>query len=140
MIGGPGGFPFRAASQGGQPVVGFRCSVGAWAGKQALADLQPLFDRAGPATAASQAVAKDGYVVGGLELDASELVHAVRVIFVRRKGDGSLDRSDSYSSGWLGRPAGNSPQKLDSGTAVVIGVHGRKGAVIDAVGLVLGDR
>ena len=140
LVGGTGGFPFEAASPGKQPVLGFRCAVGSWAGKRALAQLDPIFERTSAASRSQQVIAKEGYVVGGLEFDATDLVHAVRVVFVRQKADGSLDPADRYTSDWLGTPSGNSPQTLSSGTARVTGIYGRKGAVIDAVGLVVEGR
>jgi hypothetical protein len=135
LIGGKGGLQFRSASPSGQPVVGFRVATGQWAGKKALSSLDPLFDRSAPLGAWGVA-AKEGYVVGGLEIDAADFVYAVKIIFVRQQADGSLDAADSYTTDWLGAPAGNAPQKLTSGSQPVIGVHGRKAAVMDAVGLV----
>jgi hypothetical protein len=137
-IGGSGGFAFRSASPDAQPVVGFRYVTGSWAGKTALSRLDPLFASDMPARGGTSVAAKPGYVVGGLELDTSDFVHAVRVVFVRQDPGGGLDPADNYTSDWLGTPAGNAPQKLSGGTNPVIGVHGRRGAVIDALGLVVG--
>jgi hypothetical protein len=136
VVGGKGGFVFRSASPGGQPVVGFRVATGQWAGKKALASLDPLFDRTAP-LGSWGVVAKEGYVVGGLEIDAADLVYAVKVVFVRHQADGSLDTADTYTSDWLGTPSGNAPKKLTSSNQPIIGIHGRKGAVMDAVGLVV---
>jgi hypothetical protein len=55
---------------------------------------------------------------------------------VRQSADGGIDSSDTYTSPWLGTPTKQSQKTLASGTAYVIGVHGRRGAVIDALGLV----
>ena len=136
VVGGKGGFVFKSASPSGQPVVGFRVATGQWAGKKALSSLEPLFDRSAP-LGAWGVVAKDGYVVGGLEIDAADLVYAVKVVFMRQNADGSLDAADTYTSDWLGTPSGNAAQKLTSGDQPIVGIHGRKGAVMDAVGLVL---
>jgi hypothetical protein len=139
LIGGKGGFAFQSASPAGQPVLGFRYALGAWAGKKALAQLEPLYERNPAGGGPAQVLAKEGYAVGGLALDTSDLVHAVRVVFVRQKPDGSLDPADTYTSDWLGAPAGNPPQTLTSGQSPILGIHGRKGAVIDALGLVVGE-
>lgn len=94
-------------------------------------------DRNPAAGGPAHVVAKDGYAVGGLELDASDMVYAVRIVFARQQTDGSLDPADTYTSDWLGTPAGNPPQKLISNETPILGIHGRRGAVIDALGLVL---
>jgi hypothetical protein len=137
LVGGTGGSPIETASPFVQPVVGFRAVTGAWAGKVALAQLEPLYDRQADAGNGTVAIAKDGYVVGGLEIDAGNLVHAARIIFVRQNADDSLDPADSYTSEWLGEPSGSAPKKLSSGKSPVIGIRGRRAAVIDALGLVV---
>jgi hypothetical protein len=135
MIGGSGGAPFELVGLG-DPVVGFDYAVGQWAGKKALARLNPVFQRRnGPAS--TRVVAKEGYVVGGLEVDAPEFVSAVRIVFVRLGSDQRPNPADSYSSDWLGEPSGRPAQTIQSNGAKVIGVCGRRAAVVDAIGLVL---
>jgi hypothetical protein len=135
LAGGAGGFPFELRSPTQQPVLGFRYTLGNWAGTKALAQLQPLFK---PEPAADDTVvARDGYVVSGLEIDAEKFVQAVRVVFARRAADGRLDSGDTYTSPWLGTPTNRPPQTLTAGSLPVIGVHGRRGALIDALGLVV---
>jgi hypothetical protein len=133
LVGGPGGFPFRAA--GTAPVVGFRYGLGSWAGEAALSALDPVHERqpARPDTA----MARPGYAVGALKVDAGTLVNAVQIVFMKAQPDGRLDPKDSYTSDWLGRPSGREPKVVGGKGQAVVGVHGRRGAVIDAIGLVL---
>jgi hypothetical protein len=63
-------------------------------------------------------------------------VRAVRVVFVRQAEDGALDKSDFYMSDWAGTTLDGKPTTIGDGVTRVIGVHGRKGAVINAIGLV----
>ena len=87
--------------------------------------------------AAGQEIAREGYAVAGLEVDARDFVYAVRVIYMRQGPDGRLAPKDTYKSEWLGRPQGAAPRTLASDGSKVIGVCGRGAAVLDAIGLVL---
>jgi pimeloyl-ACP methyl ester carboxylesterase len=145
LLGGPGGGPFETAG-GGQPVLGFDYRLGSWAGQQALADFRPIYARGpqraqppfarGP-LAAQQVMARDGYAVGALEVDAAEFVNAVRVVFMRIDAQGRLDPKDSYKSDWIGAASGRPTQTLGGDGSKVIGIYGRRTAVLDAVGLLL---
>ena len=81
-------------------------------------------------------IAKAGYAVGALKIDAPQYVSAVQIVFYRVKIDGQLDPSDAYTSEWLGKPSGKDAPTLNGAGKKTIGVFGRRGAVIDAVGLV----
>jgi len=121
----------------GKAVLGFSYRMGAWGDQEAVAALDPIWDR-NAAPAGGQAVlAKEGYAVGGLRVDGKDLVYAVKVVFLRVKPDGALDKTDSYSSEWIGKPTGQAPKTVGGTGSKVVGVHGRRGAVLDAVGLVL---
>ena len=134
LVGGSGGIAFQTSHPQQQPAIGFRYALGTWADVEGLSQLQPLYAAApaGP----NQVVARDGYVVAGLEVDAKQFVRAVRVIFARKTADGQIDPADTYHSPWLGTPTDQPPQTLLAAPAPVIGVHGRRGALIDALGLV----
>ena len=56
---------------------------------------------------------------------------------MRIDAQGRLDPKDSYQSEWLGTPSGKPTQTLSGNGSKVIGIHGRKAAVLDAVGLIL---
>lgn len=133
LLGGAGGQPFHEA-RAGQHVVGFRWSEGMWAGKKAVGRILPVYDRGRPSR--QLLLAKDGYVVGGLIVDAGDFVFAVKAVFVRLNPDRSLNSGDTYTSDWIGTPSGGATKTLDAKDAKVIGIHGRGLAVVDAIGLV----
>ncbi len=135
LAGGNGGATFRAGDSQGRIVVGFRYAMGSWAGKPALRTFEPLYD---PVAVPRQGeeVARQGYAVGGLNVASGAYVQGVQVVFMRLKSDGSLDPADSYTSGWLGEES-QQPTALDGGGVPIVGIHGRRAAVLDALGLVL---
>jgi hypothetical protein len=135
LLGGVGGVRFETKSPTGQPVVGLRYRIGQWAGKSAIGSLEPLYDRSDFSAGQAFEMAREGYVLSGLEVSSAEFVHAVKGIFVRQKPDGSLDLADSYKSNWLGTPAGDVVQQIAAENKPATGIVGRRGAVIDAIGL-----
>jgi len=135
-VGGAGGRDFMDTVPGERSAVGFYYRFETWAGRQGFERLTPVFDYNVPKTSFDTAImARDRYVVVGLEVDADAMVRAVRIIFARRLPDGSPDMTDSYTSDWIGQRTGKQPKKLQKDGAVVIGTIGRKGAIIDALGL-----
>jgi len=76
-----------------------------------------------------------GYAVGALAVDGEDLVNALQIKFMRINADGTLDPSDSYTSPVIGNWTGKAPVVLGGTGAPVIGIHGRRGVVLDAVGL-----
>jgi hypothetical protein len=135
--GGAGGTPHRSVSSEGKPVLGLSYWMGEWSGQEAVAALDPIWDRNAAPAGGKAVLAKEGYAVGGLKVDGKDLVCAVKVVFLRIKPDGTLDRTKSYTSDWLGKPTGQAPKTVGGTGSKVVGVHGRRGAVLDAVGLVL---
>lgn len=137
LVGNPeGGGVFHMVNLKGKSLLGFRYTMGSWAGEPAVQLLQPLYDQEsspGPGTAI---VAKEGYAVGGLKIDAPKYVSAIQILFYRLKADGQLDPQDSYTSEWLGKPSGKTAPTVDGAGKKVIGIYGRRGAIIDALGLV----
>ena len=79
--------------------------------------------------------AKDGYAVGAIQVDGADFVNAVRVAFMRIEGD-RLNPKDTYISDWIGKLTGRDPVTINGNGAIVVGVHGRRGAILNAVGLV----
>jgi len=135
IIGGTGGMPYQAVGSGG-PVLGFRYAMGSWAGEAALAELEPLYAAASD-PAPQQVIARQGYAVGALEIDAPKYVSAVRIVFMRLGADGRLDPKDSYPSEWIGTPSGKPTRTVGGSGKKVIGLQARRAAVLDAVGLVM---
>jgi hypothetical protein len=135
LIGGTGGMPYHAVGSGA-PVLGFGYAMGSWAGEQALAALEPLY--ASDSTPGPQhVIARQGYAVGALEIDAPKYVSAVRVVFMRLGADGRLDPNDSYKSDWIGTPSATPTRTVGGDGKKVIGVQARRAAVLDALGLVV---
>lgn len=140
MVGGGGGQPFIQVSSPIKPIVGFRYGMGQWGGRQVLSQLDPIFEgtNVGNEAADHTKMAKAGYIVGGLIVDTEgSSTVAVRIIFLRYK-DGRTDASNGYESDWIGIPSHKSVKTLAGHGEPVIGTFGRKGANLDAVGLVLG--
>lgn len=137
LIGNPeGGFPFRMVNPQGETLLGFKYSMGSWAGEPAIRDLRPLYDRSPAPDRNTAIVAKEGYAVGVLKVDAPKYVSAVQIIFQRIKPDGQLDPTDAYTSEWIGTPSEKTVPAVDGAGKKAIGIHGRRGAIIDALGLV----
>jgi len=137
LVGGSGGAPFHRASPDLRPMLGVRFALGSWARQPALQLFEPLFDRRTAPGPGQSIMARDGYAVGALRIHAGTLVHAVQVVFMRQQQDGRLDPDDAYDSPWVGTPSHGEAITVGGQGVPVIGVHGRRAAVIDALGLVL---
>jgi hypothetical protein len=141
MLGGHGGGPRYYYDANRSPVIGVAYSTGDWFGQKVVKALVPIYDDRPPRPDHFDPVVpirgKEGYVVGGLEVDAAEYVNAVRVTFVR-KTDAGLDLADTYQSEWLGTPTpGRDTRKLAGEGELVVGIAVRQGIAIDSVGLLL---
>jgi hypothetical protein len=136
MYGGTGGSPFQAVVPEG-PLLGLRCTSGSWAGEAAIARIDLIHDRASARGGANEAVAREGYAIGGLEVNAATYVNGIRIIFMAIDKDGKLDPTDTYASQWIGKPGGKKSQTINPEGALVIGIHGRRAAVLDNIGLVV---
>ncbi|MFI4850185.1 MAG: hypothetical protein ACIAZJ_13855 [Gimesia chilikensis] len=131
-----GGVPFQSVIPEGKTLLGFECSLGSWAGEPAIRSLTPLSEPKPARGRNITVMAKEGYAVGGMKIDAPKYVSSVQVVFYRLKDDGQLDPNDSYTSDWLGTPSGKEVPVIEGAGKQVIGIHGRRGAVLDALGLV----
>ena len=54
--------------------------------------------------------------------------------------DGRLDPADSSTSDWIGEAGLGAPRALSGNGAPIIGIHGRRAAVFDALGIVLAEK
>jgi hypothetical protein len=133
LVGGARGTPFRLVGPGGEPLLGVRCTTRSWMREDCLGMLEALFAEApaGPLTA----VAKPGYAVGAIEVDAAAHVNAVQLVFMRLE-DRKLNPADSYRSDWLGKPTGRATKLTDGKGAKVVGLCGRRTLTVEAIGLV----
>jgi hypothetical protein len=136
LVGGDGGSKF--SSDGTGPLLGIHWTTGEWDNEQCLRQVEGLYDRQ---SGENNVVAKDGYAVGAVKVEAGHFVDAVQLVFMRIGDDGRLDPSDSYTSEWLGFHSGGKPSVTLGGTgAIVLGVCGRGAAVVDALGLTIRGR
>ena len=138
IVGGPGGTGFTSVSNNGSPLVGIRAVPGVWNGKKIVKSLVATASRIATRTDDPERVmAKDGYVISGLIVDADTTsVVAVKVIFVAYK-DGRSNPIDTYTSQWLGTPDDNDAKTLGGDGAAVMGLEGRRGLNQDAIGLII---
>ncbi len=133
------GGPFEEIAPPGTHVAGFRfrttdriCLIETvYATSAGLAVGEPH----GSGKPNQQAMAKPGYAVGGMEVRTGLHVDAVRVIFQRLTEEGRLDPDDAYESPWFGGGGGGEQSIVGTGRPVV-GIHGRSGDWIDAIGLI----
>jgi SLA1 homology domain 1, SHD1 len=137
LVGGSGGFDFRqiGRSKDQTHVMGLLCWASSWEGKPAIILRMPFFDRGRP-PGGGVLMAKEGYAIGALKVAAGDLVTSLQVVYMRIKPDGRLDPADSYEGELVGDPAGKTPVVIGGTGAPVFGIYGRRGAVLDAVGLV----
>lgn len=82
------------------------------------------------------AIAKPGYAVGTVKTHTGLTVDGFEMIFMRIDGD-RLDSSDSYHSPWLGDENGGSPRNVSSEGKVPVGLQGRAGREVNALGLIV---
>jgi hypothetical protein len=145
MVGGRGGSPFDDAPPSDTRVVGLRVSTTKVGGRRVLASLQALFDGGaaapegkvfGRAAGTPSAVqAPDGFALGALYVRGGSRVDGFRPVWLGRRADGSLDATRVSIGPWVGGHGGAAPTRLGSGLPIV-GVCGRAGLELDAIGLV----
>ncbi len=140
LLGGSGGAPFHLASPDSAPLRGLHYRLGRWDNRELVGRVRPIFGPGdGPQPNETSVVAKPGYAVGGMNVEADKYAAAMQLIFMRVTDDGALDPADSYTSEWIGKPSGRQTQMLAGDGTNVIGLCGRQGLILDAVGLVLAE-
>lgn len=144
VLGGDGGGKFRDAPEQPAWLVGFRVTTPP-GGQRILKSMQPIYQTdAGrveskvygqPAVESLLVEAKEGYAVAGLAVKWGTRLDGFRVIFMRKNGD-VLDPNDRYESRWVGGRGGGPEKPIGGDGKLVIGVHGRCGLDLDAIGLI----
>jgi hypothetical protein len=84
------------------------------------------------------AVAKPGYAVGAINTHTGLTVDGFELVFMKVDGD-HLDPDDSYKSPWLGDKEGGSPRDVSGDGKTPVGLQGRAGREINALGLIVGE-
>jgi len=132
---------FREMSPHDALAIGVEYVSAETGGKFVLSNLRLLYAK--PGTDKDESiVARDGYVLGGLKVGTGKystgvFPNGLQVIFIRQK-DGVLDTSDTYTSDWAGvTPATGKEKQLAGNGERVIGICGRKGFFVRAIGLVI---
>ena len=133
-VGGTGGFAFRRADYQGRPVIGVQFILRSWAGGKYVGRLTPLFDRT-RATRPNTIFAKEGYALGAIHVWASEFVDGIKLVFMKLNDDTSLQLSDSYEADTIGSATTGTAKIITSDGKLIVGFHGRRSAVMDAIGL-----
>ena len=144
QAGAQGGGPFSKTGTGSAPVLGVSYTLGDWGGTGCLRQVDPIYDRAdappppGGRRQTRAIMGRDGYAVGGLVADYDDTnILAFGVVFMRLR-DGHLDPTDKYTSELVGFPdAGQTPQMLGGDGRTVVGLCGRQGLNLAAVGVVV---
>jgi len=144
IVGGGGGGAFEARAPEGALLVGVRGTTISWAGHEIVRSLQPLYRLDGEEHEGDvfgyanrtvvEALAKPGYAVGALLVKGGHRVDGLRCVFMRVDGD-RLDLSDVYTGPWIGGRGGGAEELLGGSGRPVVGLVGRCGADLDAVGL-----
>jgi hypothetical protein len=134
--GGEGGVPFEDLPQPRQFLRGFRYTISA---KGEIASLVALYSLAegrfsGSRQGAEQEIlAKPGYALGGVMVKTAGVLCQLKLIFMRQAG-GRLLPEDRYESDWIGGRPDGSVQEVTGGGQPLVGVFGRSGLLIDALG------
>jgi hypothetical protein len=134
------GWQFEQFDVGRRLIIGFHHSMGSWDNIPSVAEFAPIYEGDRFKSPPNSLLAREGYVVGRIHVVGDRFVNAIRVEFVRKNSDGSLDSRDSYLSQWIGDPQNKKPTVLGDGQTPVIGVCGRRGAIVNAIALVLDRR
>lgn len=133
-VGGKGGIAFRTVDSQGRPVIGARFILSSWEGNKHVGQLTPLYDRS-RATQPNTVFAKEGYALGAIHVWAGEFVDGIKLVFMKLKDDTSLQLSDSYEADTIGSATTGTAKIITSDGRIIVGFHGRRGAVMDAIGL-----
>ena len=138
VYGGPGGGPFALTRNDDKPITSIKYTAGNWANLDMLKTVELLaFDAPQPPGAGFEK-AREGYIVAGIEANYGKYVFAIRVIYMKRGTDGKPDPSDQYTGEWLGNKLDQAKTvKIAGDGSQVIGICGRKGLTLDAVGLIV---
>ncbi len=148
FVGGKGGGKLLEVPSPHQTLTGFDVTYGEMGASRVIRSVQAIYDQQGTQVRGKtygsanpehvRVEAKPGYAIGAIIARGGYRVDGFRAVFMRIKGD-QLDPSESYESRWLGGRGGSADVKLGGDRRRVIGIAGRYGDDIDALGLMLND-
>jgi hypothetical protein len=127
-------------------LVGLRVTVWNTGDRQFIKSLIPLY-RVGeaaeqgrvhgePSGPVQETLARPGYAIGGLIAQGSDRFDGFRAVFMKITPTG-LDPKDKIAGDWIGGRKEGADVFLGGDGVPVIGVSGRQGADMDALGLIL---
>lgn len=122
---------------GNSLLYGLECGFTEWFHEQCLKDITPIFSPDQELTKPGGAVARAGYAVGAVNVQAGSYVNAIQLVFMRVKDDGRLNPEDSYTSPWIGVRGKGRPRTLTGNGDPIIGISLREGIVCNAFALVV---
>jgi|GEM_PF-68085 len=135
--GGTGGVDFHL-DLGNEPLAGLDWRMGEWDGVKAIGQFMPLAQaRRDKTPIFERTVAPDGYAVGAIKVSGDKYVSHLQFVFMKLKEDGSLDPDDTELSEWIGGKPSSFVTTISGKGKRVIGLHGKRAVVMDAVGLLL---
>ncbi len=148
VFGGSGGGAFEAWSEGSL-LAGFVYSTNNYpGGNWVIESLQPIIEHDSTRTLGetygwrrnetSRVESVPGYGVAGMKVRYGHRLDGFQLLFMRVDEEGVLDPNDSYWSPWCGGTGGGGPTLLGGSGNPIIGIHGRAGYEIDAIGLMEG--
>jgi len=145
--GGQGGGPFEDFPAKPSLLIGFDYTTSAlYGGHLTVKSVRPIFRTSDgesigkwhriPHGTVRRVKAKEGYVVAGIIAKSGHRVDGVRVIFMR-VNNARLNPDDTYRSKWIGGDGGGAKIQYAGTGDPIVGIYGRKGHDLDAIGLVL---
>jgi hypothetical protein len=138
-LGGPGGGAFLAVADDGAALTGLSVTLGLDDMTLVVKDIVPLFGDA-PAPWPDDRGrftlrAPEGHVVLGLLVKWGNLVDGLALVCARLR-DGEPDLRDLCLSRWAGGDGGSPARMLGGDGTRITGIHGRRGGLLDAIGLI----
>jgi hypothetical protein len=146
------GEPFRVTTREGGVLVGLEVGLGRAGSTDRVLAVRPLYrlgamEWPGPAAGdflapdvarTVRSVARPGYAVGGMWVNAGGDLAGLAFVYHRVKG-AWLDPNDRYESGWLGAGS-DTAELLDGKGRPIVGLFGRtEGGSLRALGLTFAD-
>lgn len=137
---------FRDVANKGGILVGVRVSYVMKFGGRKISSVQPIY-RSGEVlreggvygkvlSQVTTTIAKPGYAVGALKTHTGISVDGFGMVFMKIN-ENQLDPSDTYNSPWMGDREGGSPKDAESDGKLPVGLQGRAGKEVNALGLIL---
>jgi hypothetical protein len=145
-MGGGGGDPFAIIPEATSVLVGFDYTTSTfYGGHLTIKSLRAVYRtpngqvvgrwRGVPHGTVQRALARVGYVVAGAITKSGHRIDGMRVIFMKIEHD-RLNPDDTYRSKWIGGQGGGPKTQLAGTGDAIIGLFGRQGHDLDALGFI----